>query len=33
MGAYGLPDCLRLSIGKDEENIAVIESLERFVQS
>lgn len=33
MGAYGLPDCLRLSIGKDEENTAVIESLERFVQS
>ena len=33
MAAYGLPDCLRLSIGLEEENQAVIESLERFVRS
>ncbi|MEZ5932352.1 MAG: histidinol-phosphate transaminase [Alphaproteobacteria bacterium] len=33
MSAYGLPDCLRLSIGRDDENQAVIDSLERFVTS
>jgi len=33
MGAYGLPDCLRLSIGLEEENKAVIASLERFLGS
>lgn len=33
MNAYGLPDCLRLSIGKEDENKAVIESLERFLAS
>lgn len=33
MGAYGLPDCLRLSIGKEDENKAVIASLERFLGS
>ncbi len=31
MAAYGLPDCLRLSIGKEDENKAVIGSLERFL--
>jgi histidinol-phosphate aminotransferase len=33
MGAYGLPDCLRLSIGREEENRAAIGSLERFMTS
>jgi len=33
MAAYGLPDCLRLSIGREEENMAVIDSLERFLAS
>lgn len=33
MAAYGLPDCLRLSIGKEDENKAVIQSLERFLAS
>ncbi|MEM9442459.1 MAG: histidinol-phosphate transaminase [Pseudomonadota bacterium] len=33
MAAYGLPNCLRLSIGKEDENKAVIESLERFLES
>ena len=33
MAAYGLADCLRLSIGRDEENQAAIGSLERFMAS
>ncbi len=33
MAAYGLPDCLRLSIGREEENKAVLQSLERFMTS
>ena len=33
MAGYGLPDCLRLSIGIEDENKAVIESLERFLSS
>lgn len=33
MAAYGLPHCLRLSIGLEDENIAVLQSLERFVTS
>jgi histidinol-phosphate aminotransferase len=31
MRAYGLPDCLRLSIGLEAENRAVLESLREFV--
>ncbi len=33
MAAYGLPDCLRLSIGPEDENAAVLQSLERFMAS
>ena len=33
MAAYGLPNCLRLSIGSDEDNKAAIDSLERFMTS
>lgn len=33
MAAYGLPHCLRISIGQEDENRAVIESLERFMTS
>ena len=33
MAAYGLPSCLRLSIGLEDENIAVLQSLERFMTS
>ncbi|MEM8949271.1 MAG: histidinol-phosphate transaminase [Pseudomonadota bacterium] len=33
MTAYGLPDCLRLSIGRDEDNEAAIDSIERFMRS
>jgi histidinol-phosphate aminotransferase len=33
MAAYGLPHCLRLSIGLEEDNKAVLESLERFMTS
>jgi histidinol-phosphate aminotransferase len=31
MGSYGLPDCLRLSVGPEEANTAVIESLREFL--
>ncbi|HEX5795369.1 MAG TPA: histidinol-phosphate transaminase [Geminicoccaceae bacterium] len=31
MGAYGLPHCLRLSIGLEDENRAVVDSLREFV--
>jgi len=31
MGAYGLPHCLRLSIGLEDENRAVVASLREFV--
>ena len=33
MTAYGLPNCLRLSIGRDEDNKAAIESIDRFMRS
>ncbi len=33
MTAYGLPDCLRLSIGSDDDNKAAIDSIERFMTS
>ena len=33
MGGYGLPDCLRISIGRDDENAAVVEALGEFVKS
>lgn len=33
MAAYGLPDCLRLSISTEEDNKAAIESLEGFMAS
>lgn len=33
VAAYGLPSCLRLSIGLEEENAAVLQSLERFMAS
>jgi histidinol-phosphate aminotransferase len=31
--AYGLPDCLRLTIGTEEANRAVVSSLKDFVES
>jgi histidinol-phosphate aminotransferase len=31
MAAYGLPDCLRLSVGLEDENRAAIEALEEFL--
>ncbi|MGI9491551.1 MAG: aminotransferase class I/II-fold pyridoxal phosphate-dependent enzyme, partial [Geminicoccaceae bacterium] len=33
MVAYGLPSCLRLSIGLEDENAAVLKCLERFMTS
>ncbi len=33
MAGYGLPFCLRLSIGLEDENTAVLQSLERFMTS
>ncbi len=33
VGAYGLPHCLRFSIGTEDENMAVLASLERFMQA
>ncbi len=32
MGAYGLPHCLRISVGLEAENRALVASLARFVQ-
>jgi histidinol-phosphate aminotransferase len=32
-GAYGLPDCLRLTIGTEEANRAVVAALKDFVAS
>jgi histidinol-phosphate aminotransferase len=31
MSAYGLPDCLRITVGREEENRAVVEALRGFV--
>ena len=31
MAAYGLPRCLRLSIGLEDENRAVVDSLREFL--
>ena len=31
MGAYGLPDCLRISIGLEEENRRLVAALAGFV--
>ena len=31
MGAYGLPDCLRVTIGTEPEMRAVVEALAEFV--
>jgi histidinol-phosphate aminotransferase len=31
MAAYGLPDCLRLSVGLEDENHLAIEALEEFM--
>jgi histidinol-phosphate/aromatic aminotransferase/cobyric acid decarboxylase-like protein len=31
MAAYGLPDCLRLSVGLENENRAAIKALEEFL--
>lgn len=33
MGAYGLPDCLRITIGQDEEMRAVVDALARFIEA
>jgi len=33
MGAYGLPDCLRISIGLEEDNRAVVAALKDFLKS
>ncbi|MBI2236813.1 MAG: histidinol-phosphate transaminase [Magnetospirillum sp.] len=33
MGGYGLPEALRITIGRDDENAAVVEALAEFVQS
>jgi histidinol-phosphate aminotransferase len=31
MGAYGLGDCLRITVGRDDENAAVVEALKEFI--
>jgi histidinol-phosphate aminotransferase len=31
MGGYGLPDCLRLSVGDEEANVGVVAALRRFL--
>jgi histidinol-phosphate aminotransferase len=33
MGGYGLPQCLRIGIGREEENTAVIETLGEFLKA
>ncbi len=32
VGGYGLPQCLRIGVGREEENKAVIESLGEFLK-
>ncbi|ANK79711.1 MAG: histidinol-phosphate transaminase [Rhizobiales bacterium NRL2] len=33
VGAYGLPDCLRITIGTEDDNLAVIDALKAFLES
>ena len=33
MGGYGLPDCLRLTIGEEEANVGVVAALKRFLSA
>jgi histidinol-phosphate/aromatic aminotransferase/cobyric acid decarboxylase-like protein len=33
MAAYGLADCLRLTIGTEEENVRFLAALKDFVQA
>lgn len=33
MGGYGLPDCLRLTVGEEEANAGVVAALKRFVSA
>ncbi|HXT05709.1 MAG TPA: histidinol-phosphate transaminase [Roseiarcus sp.] len=33
MGGYGLPDCLRLSVGEEEANTGVVAALKRFLSA
>lgn len=33
VGGYGLPDCLRITIGRDDDNLAVIDALKAFLES
>jgi histidinol-phosphate aminotransferase len=31
MGGYGLPDCVRITIGLEDDNEAVVEALTEFM--
>ena len=33
VGGYGLPDCLRVTIGTEDQNRAVIDALSEFAAS
>jgi histidinol-phosphate aminotransferase len=33
VGAYGLPDCLRMSVGTEEANRLVVNALAEFVSA